>query len=204
MGEKEGGGGKNIKFLQTKQSAPPEIKLAPPSFRCALLFTESSPLVRYFFSLSFLWMNELGAIKKEAVAGTGASVPSAQPLLLATRFPEESLWTISGCRARVNQEDGVGGGEGVGGVDYAAHGNAPLFGTQSITRTISCPPSNQPTNSTGTRAPTRSAVPARLPGPRRVPPRPLNQKLCADCASQCVCLDSTINIKQQLRGRTLL
>lgn len=110
-----------------------------------------------------------------------------------------------GCQTRENWEVGVGA---LGGKAWTTRrtGTPPPLRRQLITRTISCPPSNQPTKQPdqALEHPTRLALPCPRLVSRRVPPRPLNQKLCAECASQCVCLDSTINIKQQLRGRTLV
>lgn len=47
-----------------------------------------------------------------------------------------------GCQTRENWEVGVWRVEG--GVDYAAKGNAPSLRRRLTTRTISCPPTNQP------------------------------------------------------------
>lgn len=156
--------------------------------------------------LSFFGMNEnarLGAIKR----GSPLHRRLRSPLSLRSLHSSlrNHFGPSLGCQTRENWEVGVGAlGGGRRGLRGARERPPSQKAVNYADNQLS---TNQPTNQATRPAlehPTRLALPCPRLVSRRVPPRPLNQKLCAECASQCVCLDSTINIKQQLRGRTLV
>lgn len=138
--------------------------------------------------LSFFGMNEnarLGAIKR----GSPGHRRLRSPLSLRSLHSSlrNHFGPSLGCQTRENWEVGVGALGG--GVDCAAHGNAPPLRRQLITRTISCPPTNQPTKQPDRHSSIRPASPCRVPASSHGVSRPGHlTRSCAPSARPSACV----------------